>query len=68
MKIPSATGGKKKTTKLRNLKGRYWCELLMLCKYTWLYDLGKPLHKGCPAPLLCKELNLDTTCKENKFW
>lgn len=58
---------KKKKT-LRNFKGRNWCEPLMQCKYTWLYDLGKPLHEGCPVPLLCKELNLDTTCKENKFW
>lgn len=59
---------KKKKKTLRNLKGRNWCEPLMQCKYTWLYDLGKPLHEGCPVPLLCKELNLDTTCKENKFW
>lgn len=28
MKIPSTTGGKKP---LRNVKGRYWCELLMQC-------------------------------------
>lgn len=36
-------------------------------KYTWLYDLGKPLHEGRPAPLLSEELNVDTTLRQRNF-
>lgn len=35
--------------------------------YTWLYDLGKSLQERRPVPLIFKELDLDATCKGNKF-
>lgn len=82
MKIPSAVAGGKNP--LRNVKERYWYELLMQhCvavalfppkvlaergEDTWLYDLGKSAQERRPAPLIFKELDLDTTLKENKFW